>query len=195
MTRADYERCVADGPCPAPGTGGSCTPAGAADAAALPVACVSWQDAAAYCAWLGASALSAAPVRLPSAMEWEAAARGTDGHPFPWGAAPPDCAHAVRADATAAGCGRGAPAPVGTTPGDLLPHGIADLGGNVREWVRDPIWAYPGGELPDGIVGSEVRGGAFTDAPGDFPRSFNRSAVPDGAPRPEVGFRCADLGS
>src|SRR5688500_1221908 len=42
-----------------------------------PVVLVTRADAVAFCAWVGA--------RLPTGAEWEAAARGDDERPWPWG--------------------------------------------------------------------------------------------------------------
>jgi len=86
---------------------------------AHPVDCVSFFDAAAYCAW--------ASKRLPSEEEWELAARGTEGRRFPWGEASPvgrDCWN------------RGSSCPVGSFPQGHSPLGVDGLAGNVSEWTE-----------------------------------------------------------
>jgi serine/threonine protein kinase len=94
-----------------------------------PMFLVSFHDAEAFAAWRGARDKVA--YRLPSALEWEKAARGVDGRVFPWG---------NHFDATFC-CmreshqGRPTPMPTGSYETDRSPYGLVDVAGNIAEWT------------------------------------------------------------
>jgi serine/threonine-protein kinase len=109
----------------------------------VPVVLVDWFDALAFCRWRseldaakgrddGAS-LSLAPVRLPTEVEWEKAARGTDGRVHPWGDPfdPTFCLIQGSRPFLAQ------VEPVGTFPTDCSPYGARDMAGGMREWMGD----------------------------------------------------------
>jgi formylglycine-generating enzyme required for sulfatase activity len=101
---------------------------------------VTFDDAAAFCAWAGA--------RLPTGDEWEAAARGADARRWPWG----DDFDADRCACVEAGAGY--TVPVTAHPDGAGPSGAEQLCGNVWEWVADG---------PDEDGWRRVRGGCFLD--------------------------------
>lgn len=118
-----------------------------------PVACVDWNDAKAYVAWLAKR--TGKPYRLASEAEWEYAARANrDTGRFLWGDATAEaCREANVFDASgtralvdqkipAAACDDGWPgvAPVGSRAPN--PFGLYDMIGNVWEWVED-CYAMP----------------------------------------------------
>lgn len=161
VSQGDWRRCVDAGACP---------PASTACGASIdpsrwprrPIACTTWDDAAAYCAWRGA--------RLPTEIEWERAARGVDGRTYPWGDEPPDCARA----AYVAGC----EAPLDVDGRAASPIGARDMGGNVSEWTADA--PTPATRL--------VKDSGY-DA--WHMRAAQRQALPRGYREAGLGFRCA----
>jgi formylglycine-generating enzyme required for sulfatase activity len=158
---------------------------------------VSWFGAERYCAWLGA--------RLPTEAEWEYAARGTNGRPFPWGSLP-RCGVQVQVgvglqdqseDEPQLTCAASGPVPYGDLRGRSA-FDLSGMAGNVWEWTAD--WyaaeAYRSAAPSDPKGPTEgtlrvQRGGGWSSTEVWELRSAARGAMDPTAKLPDVGFRCA----
>jgi formylglycine-generating enzyme required for sulfatase activity/predicted Ser/Thr protein kinase len=184
VTVAGYRECVTAGGCATPSVGYGPSHAachwGAPDThlGPYPMNCVMWSEAAAYCQWRQR--------RLPTAAEWEKAARGPTQQPFPWGDAAPDCERVVMASPAGNGCGRNKLWPVASHPLGASPYGVFDMLGGVEEWTADTF-------TPDNTNAqrAKVRGGGFDDPA----RKLRLSRPEDDDVQTEIdddlGFRCA----
>jgi formylglycine-generating enzyme required for sulfatase activity len=137
-----------------------------------PVVLVTQPEAAAYCAWRGELAGEAR--RLPTAEEYEKAARGEAGFSYPWG-------HVYEADRLNSHVkGPGDTTPAGSYNTGVSPYGVLDLAGNVFQWTSTK-------GTGDKML---VKGSAWEDWAG-----LGRGASSHGRPRTArhviVGFRCA----
>ena len=107
-----------------------------------PVIHVNWFEANAWCAWAGR--------RLPTEVEWEAAALGEpEGdslaptkRTYPWGEAPPDPRRA-NLDGWSLSC-----IDVGALPAGDSAFGCRQMLGNVWEWTADTFRPFPGFRFP-----------------------------------------------
>ena len=134
-----------------------------------PVTGVSLEDARRYAAWRDR--------RLPTATEWEHAARAPDGRAFPWGAT----WDAARSHGPHTGTSR--TAPVGAFPSGTSPLGLRDMVGNAWEWIE------PETDAPEPGY-AWIYGGSWRHA-GDREGHVARTSVSVIKAYDHLGFRCA----
>ena len=152
-----------------------------------PMTNVSWFGAWGYCGESGG--------RLPSELEWEKAARGSDDcRPFPWGS---DIArnqanfYASREPFEDMGSFGSRTSPVGfyngrsydgyATLDSASPYGLYDMAGNVWQWT---------GDVYEGQHYRYLRGGSKDSYEMDLRTWVRNNATPTYY-SPGVGFRCA----
>ena len=129
-----------------------------------PVVQITWESAYAYVQWAGK--------RLPTELEWEKAARGTDGRVWPWG----NVFDPRKCNTSSEGT-----TPVGLySPGGDSPYGLWDMAGNVWEWI---------GGKPSPLR-MPLRGGDWLDGAEEAQTFFRRMHTPK-RKNDFMGFRCA----
>ncbi len=190
VTRDAYAACVMAGACvPAR------TPTGDPQLGqpSMPVTGVDWNDATAYCAFVGG--------RLPTESEWERAARGTSGRRYPWGQQFNDrLANFGQGNEGDGVDGYRQLAPVGAFPDGQTPAGVHDMAGNVWEWTSDQLateadWHQglavdPHTASSGETSGRILRGGSWLTTALQL-RTTVRLPAPSVAFARDVGFRCA----
>jgi len=159
----------------------------------LPINCVNWYEAYAFCIWDKGF--------LPSEAEWEyAAVGGNQERNYPWGSAAPakDSQYAIYACFYPAGSttcsGSGNIAPVGTAQLGVGLWGQLDLAGTLWEWTLDwhANFVNPCTDCANFTAGTQRsdQGGNFNTGTGQFP-PFRGANNPADTGAYAYGFRCA----
>ena len=150
-----------------------------------PITNVSWFGARGYCRYYG--------YRLPSGLEWEKAARGEDGRPYPWGweitgananfynsGDPFEDIRSYGSRTTPVGFYNGQTHLGFTTVDSPSPYGLYDMAGNVWQWV---------GDITEGMHYRFMRGGSKDNYTPDLRVWVTNTATPVYF-GPGTGFRC-----
>jgi formylglycine-generating enzyme required for sulfatase activity len=156
----------------------------------LPMSCMTWYDAYAFCIWDDGF--------LPSVSEFNYAYMGgTNEWEYPWGNSPPNPSLAVYVPGFAGAGAYGGIAPVGSVPAGKGVWGQLDLAGNLWEWVLDwadqPSTTQSCSDCADtnSTEGSRIqRGGSFGDGIASLLSSNTTSDGPTNT-YGNYGFRCA----
>ncbi|MFZ5881662.1 MAG: formylglycine-generating enzyme family protein [Chloroflexota bacterium] len=151
-----------------------------------PMTMVTWFGAWGYCQYYD--------YRLPSEVEWQKAARGTDERPFPWGDEiqrnnanfyasrdPFEDMSSFGSRTSPVGFYNGNTYDGYATLDSASPYGLYDMAGNVWQWV---------GDVTEGLSDRFMLGGSKDTYDMNL-RLWTRNSAPPMYFSPGVGFRCA----
>jgi formylglycine-generating enzyme required for sulfatase activity len=132
-----------------------------------PAACATYWGAEAYARWVGGN--------IPDRLEWEKAARGTDGRTYPWGNEDPDPTYCNYGPSNI-----GDTVPVGSYPKGASAYGCMDMAGNVYERI-----------VTKGRGPGSIKNGGFLCPMSFQMRCSDFCGYDPNTSNPSVGFRCA----
>lgn len=149
-----------------------------------PVLFVSYDDATSYAKWAGK--------RLPTAEEWEVAARGPDKREFPWGNAFSEKENTFPCNSIEYWQVQKAIPTTLAVDAPSLANGesafrVWGMGGNAWEWTSSAVPGKSGEQLLEFRI---LKGGSFL-TPSKALRCANVLAEDPRLGHPDVGFRCA----
>lgn len=152
-----------------------------------PVVNITIVDAQEFAKWAGK--------RLPAALEWEKAARGTDGRIYSWGNEADPARANVRDNPNSHGI-----MPADSFAAGVSPYQLVNMTGNVAEFVDElqtpsaaAVSNFARVLTPPPAANEPwytIRGGAF-DRPLSDAVAYEWMSVPARFAAPDIGFRCA----
>lgn len=139
-----------------------------------PVTHVTYSEALDFCKAKGK--------RLPTEVEWEKAARGTDGRKWPW---------SIFVDHPNNGFSGFMSEPVDKRKEWISPYGVYGMGHNVWEWIGE-AYTYPGQPENQKGLFKVIRGGLLqTHITIKFSPTYFRNWMEPKSKLNFIGFRCA----